>query len=82
MRVLGTFNTHANEPVKVFHDAEKTTVEELKSGLDYVRSRLKNYRPIKRPDIQEKLNEFQKDYEEFLNLWNEFDARFADKACK
>ena len=74
LRVPGSFNTHANAPVRVFHDADKTTLEEIKSGLEYVSRRLKNYRPIKRPDLQEKLKEFQKDHEEFLNFWNEVDG--------
>ncbi|MBR2208107.1 MAG: hypothetical protein IJ859_04780, partial [Synergistaceae bacterium] len=65
LRVPGTFNTHANAPVRVFHDAEKTTVEEIKSGLEYVNDRLKRYKVIKRPDLQTKLKEFQKDNEEF-----------------
>ena len=77
LRVPGTFNTHANSPVKVLHDAEKTTVEELKSGLNYVRSRVKNYRAIKRPDLQEKLNKFQKEHEEFLNFWDKVEGTEA-----
>ena len=31
LRVPGTFNTHANAPVRVLHDAEKTTLEERTS---------------------------------------------------
>ena len=73
LRVPGTFNSHANAPVRVFHDAEKTTVEEINAGLDYVRDRLKRYKPIRRPDFKEKLKEFQDLNERYLEFCEAID---------
>ena len=72
-RVPGTFNSHANAPVRVFHDAEKTTVEEINAGLDYVRDRLKRYKPIRRADLKEKLKEFQDLNERYLEFCEAID---------
>ena len=49
----------------------KKVLNTLATGLNAI----KRYKPIKRPDLQAKLNEFQKDNEEFLNFWNEFDVK-------
>ncbi|MBR6901265.1 MAG: hypothetical protein IKN30_04295 [Synergistaceae bacterium] len=74
LRVPGTFNSHANTHVRVFHDAEKTTRKEIKNALAYVRDRLERYKPIRHPDFQAKLEEFQKENEEFLNFCNAIDG--------
>ncbi len=67
LRVPGTFNTSANVPVRVLHDAEKTTVEKIKSGLSDVREK------IERPNLDDKINEFYGDHQEFLKFCDECD---------
>ena len=79
LRVPGTFNTHANAPVRVLHDAEKTTVEKIKSGLDYVREKIKNQEKIERPNLDDELKKFQKNYEEFLKFCDECDETDGTK---
>lgn len=78
LRVPGTFNTHANAPVRVLHDAERTTIEELNKGLNYVREALKNEEKIERPNLQAKLQEIKDEYERFLEFSDVLDAIDAD----
>ena len=77
LRVPGTFNTHADAPVRVLYDAEKTTPEKIKSGLAYVREKIKNQEKIERPNLENKLKNFQKDNEEFLKFCDETDGTDA-----
>ena len=78
LRVPGTFNTHANAPVRLLHDADITTIEELNKGLAYVREAMKNEQKIERPNLQAQLQEIQDEYKRFLEFCDALDAIDAD----
>ena len=78
LRVPGTFNTHANAPVRLLHDAEITTIEELNKGLAYVREAVKNEQKIERPNLQAQLQEIEDEYKRFLEFSEALDAIDAD----
>ena len=78
LRVPGTFNTHADMPVRLLHDAEITTIEELNKGLQYVREALKNEQKIERPNLQAKLQEIEDEHERFLEFCDALDAIDAE----
>ena len=77
LRVPGTFNSHANATVRIFHDAEKTSLKKIENALAYVRYRLERYKTIRHHDFKEKLKEFQNENEEFLKFCNENNGNYA-----
>ena len=78
LRVPGTWNTRTNSPVRIIHDGEITTVREINKGLSYVREQIKEEKKIVPPDLSKLLQEYKKDYEEFMKFCDELDKALAE----
>lgn len=78
LRVPGTWNTRTNSPVRIIHDGEITTVREINKGLSYVREQIKEEKKIVSPDLSKLLQEYKRDYEEFMKFCDELDKRLAE----